>query len=105
MGAKISASDFTLLLRGWRDTKRRLRVVLKNPLVSFGVFCTVYDARDNGDFSIAVTESSMIGVSLNGCVFGFLDAAPDGEPVLGEKVESGLVAVRPDFELAIMLLA
>ena len=104
MGASISVSDFVLLLRGWRDTRRRLRVVLKNPIVSFGVFCTVYDARDSGDFSIAITDSSMIGVSLRGCACGFLDAPPDGEPVMGEAVESGLVAVRPDFELAIMLL-
>lgn len=104
MGAKISASDFALLLRGWRDDKRRLRVVLKNPVVSFGVFCTVYDAKDNGDFSVAITDSSMIGLSLTGCTCGFLDATERDE-VLGERVESGLVAVRPDFEVAILLLA
>jgi len=104
MGAKISVSDFALLLRGWAEERRQLRVVLKNPIVSFGVFCEAYAATDNGEFSITVGEESMIAVSLAGCVLGFLTTPTELEPVLGRRVESGLVAVRPDFELAVMLL-
>lgn len=103
MGAEISTNEFALLLRGWRDDKRRLRVVLKTPFINFGVFGTVYDASEDG-LTIAVTESSMIAVSLMGCTCGFLESK-EREEVLGKLVESGLVAVRPSFELAIILLA
>ncbi|SRR5713101_2049524 len=103
MGAHISASEFALVLRGWRDDERRLRVVLKSPFVTFGVFGTAFDASEDG-LTVSITESSMIAVSLMGCTCGFLESK-EREEVLGEVVESGLVAVRPSFELAIVLLA
>jgi|ERR1017187_1351336 hypothetical protein len=104
MGPNISISEFALLLRGWSETKRRLRVVLETPAVTFGVFGMVHSADDRGSFSVAVTGSSMIAVSFAGCVCGFRDTPAEDE-VLGERVESGLVAVRSDFSLVVILLA
>ena len=102
MDPRISVSEFALVLRGWAKP-RRLRVVLRTPLVTFGVFGSLYAATEE-IFSIEVGESSIIGISVAGCVFAFEYSLPEGEPVLGKRVESGLVAVRENFNLAIMLL-
>jgi hypothetical protein len=102
MGAKISASEFVLVVRGWE--KRRLRVVLTTPVVSFGGFCNLFKVSEEF-FSIIIAESNnTIGVSTMGCVFGFTDSPPDGELILGERVESGVVAVRENFNLTVMAL-
>ena len=90
MGAKISNVQFALVLRGWLDSKRRLRVVVDSRLgLSLGVFCTVDTVNDNGDFCIAVAESSFIGVSITGCTCGFLDV-PAEELILGKRVDQDL---------------
>ena len=102
MGATISASDCLLLLRGWGESKRRVRAVLTHPAASFAVFGTIYSANETG-FAVSVDEGSMVAASLIGCKCGFLDL-PKGESVLGEEVESGIVAVREGFEIAVMLL-
>jgi hypothetical protein len=64
MAAKISASEFGLLLRGWSESKRRVRVVPRSSIVFFDVVGTVHSAREDGSFSIAIDVSSMIGVSI-----------------------------------------
>jgi len=102
MGARISVDDFALILRGWCDSKRRVRVVLTHPLVPFAVSGTVYAVNAQG-FSITIDEENTVAVSVVGCEFGFMDL-PEGERVLGKQVESGLVAVRTDFRLVVMLL-
>lgn len=103
MEAAITPEEFGLVLRGWRDDKRRVRAVLEASLISFGVFGTVLDALDNGNLSISLNGSDAIGVSTAGCICGFLDIT--GEEVAGEATESGLIAFRPDFRLTVLLLA
>jgi hypothetical protein len=102
MGARISVDDCKLILRGWCESKRRLRVVFTHPVASFAVFGTVWATNDVG-FSISIDELNMVSVSLLECECGFMDL-PEGEKVLGQGIESGLVVVRKDFNLVIMLL-
>jgi hypothetical protein len=106
MSAEISLSDFVLLLRGWLESKRNFRVVLESPTVTFGVFCRLFAVADDGSFSIAIgDETNVVGIVWTGFKYGFTDGS--GEPILGRKVESGLVAVRrrPNVRLFLMLLA
>ncbi len=102
MGAKISLSDCLLVLRGWCDSKRRVRAVLKDSPVSFAVFGTIYGVNEHG-FSVSIDELNMVAAWLEGCVCGFIDV-PEGEQVFGRRIESSLLAVRKDFNLVIMLL-
>ena len=102
MGAKISLSDCLLVLRGWCEAKRRIRAVLKDSPVSFAVFGSIYGVNEHG-FSISVDELNMVAASLDGCTCGFIDV-PEGEEVLGKRVESSLLAIRKDFNLVVMLL-
>jgi hypothetical protein len=102
MGAKIALSDCLLVLRGWCESKRRIRAVLKDSPVSFAVFGTVYGVNEHG-FSVSIDESNMVAAWLEGCTCGFIDV-PEGEEVLGKPIESSLLAVRKDFSLTVMLL-
>lgn len=73
--------------------------------MTFGVFCELV-AISEDSLSVMVAENSMIGVSLRGCVLGFSDTEnkPNGDLIFGESVESGLVAVRDKFKLAVMVM-
>jgi hypothetical protein len=102
MGAKISLSECLLVLRGWCDSKRRIRAVLKDSPVSFAVFGTIYGVNEHG-FSVSIDEFNMVAAWLEGCTCGFIDM-PAGEEVLGKPIESGLLALRKDFNLTVMLL-
>ena len=100
MGAIIAPAEFVLVFRGWH--KRRVRVVLTSRSVNFGVFGVVGTANDNGDFGILISESDAISLSIAGCGCAFADETQD---VFGFRVESGLIAVREDFNICVMLLA
>ena len=60
MEAAITPEEFGLVLRGWRDDKRRVRAVLEASLISFGVFGTVLDALDNGNLSISLNVAVIL---------------------------------------------
>jgi hypothetical protein len=102
MGAKIPVSDCLLVLRGWCESKREVRAVLSDSPIQFAVFGKIFGVNEHG-FSVSVDELNMVAAWLDGCECGFLDL-PEGEKVFGRPVESGVVAVRKDFRLAIMLL-
>ncbi len=105
MSATISSDDFALVLSGWKEDRRRLRVVLRAMPVSFGAFGLLFFVSDTGDFTLSLEgkEADGITVSVAGCKFGYLDAP--GDIAAGASIESGLVAVRDGFNLAVMLLA
>jgi hypothetical protein len=100
-GGNLSNEECILLLRGWCDDKRDVRALLKGQKVSFAVSGTIY-AADAGGFAIEIDKDNFAGASIEGCTCGFLDL-PSGEIILGREVESGIVAVRPGFDLTIML--
>jgi hypothetical protein len=102
MGAQISLSDCLLVLRGWCESKRRVRAVLSESPVQFAVTGTVYGVNEHG-FSISIDELNSVAAWLDGCTCGFIDV-PSGEEVLGKPIESSLLALRRDFKLAVMLL-
>jgi hypothetical protein len=101
MGVQMSADEFVSVVGGLEN--RRLRVVLITSAVQFGVFCTLAKVNEAG-LSVTVAESSIIGMSIEGCLFGFDDSSPEGDSLLGAQVESGVVAVRDGFRLAVMVL-
>jgi hypothetical protein len=102
MGAQISLGDCLLILRGWCESKRHIRAVLKDSPVSFAVFGTIYGVNEHG-FSVSIDEFNMVAAWLEGCTCGFVDVSA-GETVLGRPIESSLLALRKDFNLAVMLL-
>lgn len=116
VGGKMTVDEMCLLLHGWRDSRSRLRVLLRSPCLPPGeedwrvvvsAFCTVFDARGGrAAFWVESTEEkSALDFRLRECRCGFVDHPPEdpGLPVVG-KVESTIVAVCPDFELFVMLL-
>jgi hypothetical protein len=104
----ISLDEVVLLLRGWAESRSRLRVIVQSPEVVFSAFCTVYKAeRERVAFWIGTAESNnAIDFLLTECRFDFRDSPSTAESDLsvGGRVESGIVGVRGDFSLAIMLL-
>jgi len=98
----MSVGECLLVLRGWSDDKREVRAVLKGD-IAFAVTGTIWAVNDIG-FSVEVDKENFVGATINGCLCAFLDLPP-GETVVGRAVESGIVAVRQGFDLAIMLLA
>jgi hypothetical protein len=89
----IPAAEVALILRGWRDSNRRLRVIARLNGADFSAFCRVYDATDDG-FSLVIgsDKRDMIGFLFDGWGFDFSDAlAGDDSSVLGEKTESAIV--------------
>jgi len=105
----IPATEVGLILRGWRDSNRRLRVVARLNGVDFSAFCTVYDATDDGfSFIIGSDKRDMIGFLFEGWGFDFGDApAGENSTVLGEETESAIIGSdweRRDRSLFLMLL-
>jgi hypothetical protein len=107
----ISLGEALLVLRGWCERKRPLRVQVESPETMFSAFCTLYKVEgETVNFWIgAIASGNGISFSLTGCRFDFGDVpadAPDAViPVLGGTVESGLMGTRgTDFKIAIMLL-
>jgi hypothetical protein len=107
----ISLDEVALLLRGWRENKSRLRVVVQSRLFSFSGLCTLFKAEGEylsfwvGDVSV---RENALSFSVAGCVFDFSDVpadAPDAVLPFGGRVVSGIVGSRLDFKIAMMLLA
>ncbi len=96
--------DVPLLLRGWRDDNRRLRVVAKLGLVDFSAFCRVASSNEDS-FALAIGNDArdMIGFSLKLWRFAFMDAPPNDNEILGETIESAILGVHSDTRLTLFL--
>lgn len=102
----IPTTEVALILRGWRDSERRLRVVARLGGIDFSAFCRVFDATEDG-FAFVVGEDSrdMIGFLFDEWGFDFGDAPEeDKSRVLGEITESAIVGSKAGMSLFIMLL-
>lgn len=102
----IPTPEIALLLRGWMDSKRRLRVIVPAGLVHFSAYCRVFDVNEDG-FSMTIGDEgrNMVGFLFEGWVFEFTDAPPDSEELLvGGKIESAIVGARRGLTLTLLLL-
>ena len=105
----ISLNEALLVLRGWGETKAPLRLAVQSPEVWFSGFCTVWKIEgEQVSFWIdGKVDKDAVGFLLTDCRFDFGDVPPDAPDAVlpvGGKVESGLVGVRDDFKIAILLL-
>lgn len=83
------------LLRGWRDSERRLRVIALTDSVQLSAYCTLFDVDEDG-FSMVIGADgrNMVRFLFEGWSFDFKDAPPDSEALLiGGKIESAVVGL------------
>jgi hypothetical protein len=101
----IPIPEVSLLLRGWAEEKRRLRVIARLGGIDFSAFCRVQDVNADG-FALVIGSDGrdMIGFLFEGWVFDFSDAPPADNEVLGEPMESAIIGSWKGFELFIFLL-
>ena len=100
-------NEALLVLRGWGDSKSRLRVAVQSPEVWFASFCTVKSVGDDRVEFWLRPDTDAVGFLLADCRFEFADVPPtDADSFLpvGGQVESGIVGRRPDFKIAILLI-
>lgn len=103
----IPKTEVELLLRGWHESKRRLRVTARFGDLIFSGFCRVYEVTSDGVcFDIGCDERDKIAFVFDGWAFEFSDPPPEGDRILpvGGKVESVIVWVKPKDSLTVMLL-
>jgi hypothetical protein len=100
----IERGEAVLVLRGWAEAKRRLRVIVRGRDVIFSAFCTVQSATDTSVL-FECGPDNMVEFFFLDCICDFSDANPksSGLPV-GGKIESCIIFGRQDFELQIFLL-
>jgi hypothetical protein len=103
----ISLNDVVLLLRGWAEDKSPLRVVVTSPEVNFTSRCTVWDATGER-VSLWIgpeRDKNAVAFALSNLRFEFGDVpVAEADLPIGGTVESGIVGVRGDFSITIMLL-
>lgn len=100
----LSISDVPLLLRGWLDEARRLRVVARLGLLDFSAFCTVASVNDDSfALTIGGDDKNMVGFPLDRWRFAFMDAPPKDNEILGETIESAILGVHADTRLTLFL--
>jgi hypothetical protein len=103
----IPMADVGLLLRGWRDSKRTLRVIGRLGVGDFSAFCKVLEVNDDG-FSLVIGNDglNMIGFLFDGWVFDFTDppANADRSLPVGGRIESAIAGAKRGLTLLILLL-
>lgn len=95
----IEPDAAALVLRGWADDSRAVRVVFTGRDVKLnGPICKVFGAQS--DSAAFKDETGLVfEFVLRGCLCEFADA-PSGD----KDVESAVVFRRPEFTLVVMLL-
>jgi len=95
----IELAEAALLLRGWADSRRAVRIVFRGKDCDLRVSgCRVFGVEAD---SVAFMGDGGITFEffLRGCVAEFRDSPED------DGIESGIVFRRPKFALFVMLLA
>ena len=103
----FGSEQFLLLVRGWRDSKSRLRIAFRSSDLELNAFCTVLEAREGRvAFWIgAERDKNAVDFVVAECFCGFRDVPlSESELPVGVEIESMIGAVRDDFSLLIMLL-
>ena len=92
----VPIADPSLLLGGWRDDKRLLRVIASLGGVDFAAFCRVVTVNPDS-FALVVGNDvrDMIGFMTEGWRFAFTDAPPADNELLGMDIESAILGTHP----------
>jgi len=99
----IELDAAALVLRGWAETRSRVRAVLHTADLDLSIFCAVCGAQPDS-VAFSCENGSAFEVFVRGCVAEF-GADPTGE----SAVESVVVFIRrdslggPDLKLLVML--
>jgi hypothetical protein len=92
----IPLSEISLILRGWSEEERRIRVLGDFGSANFSAFCGVVRADESTvDFMVGGNPLNVFRLNLADWVFDFADAPQDEKSlgVLG-SIESSIVGVR-----------
>jgi hypothetical protein len=101
----MGVPDVPLLLRGWAEERRRLRIVARLGLVDFSALCRISSvAEDSFALVIGSDLRDVIGFKLEGWIFAFTDAPPKDNEMFGETIESAILGIREGLSLFIFLL-
>ncbi len=92
----VPVPDPSLLLSGWRDDKRLLRIVASLAGVNFSAFCRVLIVNpDSFALVIGSDGRDMINFATEGWLFAFTDAPPADNELLGMEIESAILGTHP----------
>ena len=88
----ISPNEVALLLNGWKEEKRRLRIILRAGWFDFSAFCFVHEANAGGaNFTLDDDGFNMFGFAFEGWVFDFADPPSDDKALgVGATIESAI---------------
>jgi hypothetical protein len=93
-----------LLLKGWFEENRVLRVSVESGNLRIVTTCTIYKI-EKAHIAFHISESDYFECSLAGCAFNFADAKEDAKEMpVGLTAESAILAVRDGFKALIVLL-
>lgn len=105
----IPLPEISLLLRGWAEDERRIRILGRFGSADFSAFCGVVRADETtADFVVGGNPLNAFRLNLADWLFDFTDAPPDDKSlgVLG-SIESSIVGVRlaePSVTVCLFLL-
>jgi hypothetical protein len=100
----IELSDVELLVRGWKESGRRLRVKLESDEFVILATCTSYDVNA-GHVTLQAGKHNSLELNLENFAFDFLDADPaDNTLSTGETIESAIVGASSWGRLFLVLL-
>jgi len=106
----MTVEEACLVLRGWADSKARLRVLLRalGTKIFFAGFCSLIHA-DEDTVALWVENTGKtcgLEISLDGCTCEFVDAPEENrEHPKGGAVESCILALCPEFECFFMCMS
>ena len=88
----ILPNEVALLLRGWGEEKRRLRIVLRAGWFGISTFCFVCDANAGGaTFLLGEEPRNTFDFSFENWIFEFAEL-PNGDktPGIGARIKSAI---------------
>ena len=98
--------DAMLLLKGWCEDSRRIRVDVTTPDLRIVTTCKIYKIDEpNAHIGFHISGKDYFEFFLIGCDMNFGDAKEDAKEMpIGETAESAILARRPNFKAIIVLL-
>jgi hypothetical protein len=97
-------NDGMLILKGWLEDERTLRVCVVSDKSRIVATCTIYKIEE-AHIAFHISESDYFEFSLAGCELNFGDAKESAKEMpIGLMAESAIKASRAGFEALIVLL-
>jgi hypothetical protein len=102
----VSSSEVSLLLHGWADAGRRLRVIAREGIFDFSAYCLVRDVNEAGvTLQIGEDSLNLISLDFRDFFFEFTDAPPDDDKLgVPGRIESGVLGLRGERSIWFFLL-